>query len=224
VLPVVLHEIQNPERRVEVREIALETFCELSGNMFELEQILPKINGEFKWNVIEQLIKRNSEHSHKFLLEILVKGNEEDQLKAATYLIQIQDLEGLKYYVEWTKKHKQFAERPFGTSPLLSLRILESVPLLIELLKMSYQEDFVQDDFHRLDRVVLDALTSIALQSDKHYLDIKRVIDNFINEYRLVIKNVNFLYVFLEKLEQRYYISKSEKLSINDVIKKLENI
>jgi hypothetical protein len=185
---------------------------------------LPNIKDEFKWKVVEQLIKRNSEHSHKFLLEILANGNEEDQLKAATYLIQIQDLEGLKYYVEWTKKHKQFAERSFGTSPLLSLRILESVVFLIELLKISYQEDFVQDDFHRLDRVVLDALTSIALQSDRHYLEIKKGIENFVDEYRLVIKNVNFLYVFLEKLEQRYYISKSQKLDINEVIRKLEKI
>ena len=224
VVPVVLDEIPNPERRVEVREIALETFCELSGNMFELEQILPKIEDDFKWSVVEQLIKRNSKYPQTFLLDILANGNEEEKLKAAAYLIQIQDLEGLKYYVEWTKKHKQFTERSFGTSPLLSLRTLESVPFLIELLKISYQEDFVQDDFHRLDRLVLDTLAVMALQSDKHYVEIKKVIENFIDQYRLVIKNVNFLYVFLEKLEQRYYISKSEKLSISDVIKKLENI
>jgi hypothetical protein len=223
-LPVILQEIRNPDRSTEVREIALGTFCDLFGNIFELEQILPKIKDDFKWSIVEQLIKRNSKYPQTFLLDILQNGNDDEKFKAAAYLIQIQDLEGLRYYVEWTKKHKQFTERSFGTSPLLSLRTLESVPLLIELLKINYQEDFIQDDFHRLDRVVLDALTSIALQSDKHYLDIKRVIENFIKEYRSVIKNVNFLYVFLEKLEQRFYVSKSERLTVNDVIKKLENI
>jgi hypothetical protein len=224
VIPVVLDEIPNPERSVEVREIALETFCELSGNTFELEQILPKIKDDFKWSVVEKLLKQNSKYPQIFLLDILANGNEEEKLKAAAYLIQIQDLEGLKYYVEWTKKHKQFTERSFVTSPIISLRTLESVPFLIELLKISYQEDFVQDDFYRLDRLILDTLAVIAVQSDKHYVEIKKVIENFIDQYRLVIKNVNFLYVFLEKIEQRYYISKSEKLSISDVIKKLENI
>ena len=224
VLPFILEEIPNTERRMDVRAVALETFCELSGNMSELGQILPKIKDDFKWSVAEELIKRNSKYPQTFLLDILANGNEEEKLKAAAYLIQIQDLEGLKYYVEWTKRHKQYTERSFGTSPLLSLRTLESVPFLIELLKISYQEGFVQDDFYRLDRPVLDTLAEIALQSDKNYVEIKKVIGSFINGYRLVMKNVNFLYVFLDKLEQRYYISKSEKLSISEVIKKLENI
>jgi len=223
-LPVISQEIRNPNRGMEVREVALETFCDLFGSMFELEKILPQIKDDFKWSVVEQLIKLNSNYPQTFLLDILLNGNEDEKFKASAYLIQIQDLEGLKYYVEWTKKHRKFTERSFSTSPLLSLRTLESVPFLIELLKISYQEDFVHDDFHRLDRVVLDALTAISLQSDKHYVEIKRVIENLIDEYRLVIKNVNFLYVFLEKLEQKYYVIKSEKLTINDVIKKLQDI
>lgn len=133
-------------------------------------------------------------------------------------------MQGLKYYVEWIKRHKQLPERSFDRSPLLSLQALESVPYLIEMLGISYQDDFVQSDFQRLDSIVFNTLTAIALQSEQHYTTIKEAIENFIKEYSPVMRNVNFLYSFLERLEQRYYIAKSEKLDINDVTRKLDKI
>ena len=38
------------------------------------------------------------------------------------------------------------------------------------------------------------------------------------------IEGVNFLNSYLEDLEQRYYVTKSEKLDLDEVIKKLEDI
>ena len=91
-----------------------------------------------------------------------------------------------------------------------------------ELLKISFQKEFVESDFHRLDNIIMDTLTAIALQSDQHYSEVKLAIENFINEYSSIIDRVHFLNSFLERLEQRYYIFKSVKLDINDVIKKLK--
>jgi predicted NACHT family NTPase len=224
VLPYALHEISNPDRSDVVRRVALETVCELSETLSDLEQILSQIKDDFKWDVVEQLIKRNSTYPQEFLLEILVNGNEQEKLKSAEYLIELQNLGGLKYYVEWIKRQKQFPERSFDKSSLSSLQIFESMPFLIELLKISYQDDFVQDDFHRLDSVVLDTLSAIALQSDEHYIEIKKAIEKFIKEYSSSIKNINFLHTFLEKLEHRYYVIRSEKLDISDVTKKLKAI
>jgi len=227
VLPYALREMNNAIRNYEVRHVALETICEMSETLSDLEQILPKITDDFKWNVVEQLVKRNSKYAHKFLLDTLSNDNEQEQLRAAEYLIRLQDyacMQGLKYYVEWIKRHKQLPERSFDRSPLLSLQALESVPYLIELLGISYQDDFVQSDFQRLDSIVFNTLTAIALQSDQHYITIKEAIENFIKEYSPIMRNVNFLYSFLERLEQRYYIAKSEKLDINDVTKKLDKI
>jgi predicted NACHT family NTPase len=223
-LSFALHEITNTDRDNQVRSVALDTVCEISETLSDLEQILPKITDDFKWNVVEQLIKHSSKYSHKFLLEILASGNEQEQLKAAKYLIVLQDIEGLKHYVGWIKKHKQVPERPFDKSPISALQVLEAVPFLIELLKISYQNDFVQDVFQRLDNIVLNTLTAIALQSDQHYIEVKQAIENFTNEYSSIIDGVNFLYSFLESLEQRHYVIRSEKLDINDVIEKLEKL
>jgi len=223
-LQFALHEITNTDRDIQVRSVALDTVCEISETLSDLEQILPKITDDFKWNVVEQLVKRNSKYCHKFLLEIFAGGNEQEQMKAAKYLISLQNMEGLKYYVEWIKRNKRVPEGPFDKSPIPSLQVLEALPFLIELLKISYQKDFVENVFHRLYNIVVTTLTSIALQSDQHYIEVKQAIENFISEYSSIIEGVNFLNSFLESLEQRHYVSKSMKLDINDVIKKLEKI
>ena len=221
VLPFVLTEIANKNRNDEVRRISLETFCEMSETLSDLENVLPEIADEFKWSVVRELVKRNNPGAHTFLQKTLTKGKGQDKIKAAEYLIELQHLEGLKYYVEWVRTHKRLPERP---SPLPLLRILESVPLLIKLLKMSYRPDFTQDVFHTLDRIVLDALTTIALESDIHYIKVKEAVEEFVRKYANTIENVNFLNVFLEKLEQKYYANKSQKIDIDDAIAKLKEI
>jgi hypothetical protein len=224
VLPFALKVVTNSGKNTETRRIALETVFEISLSLSELEGILPDIRDDFKWDIIEQLVRRNIKFVNIFLRDILSNSNEEEKIKAARLLIELQDLEGLEYFVEWTKKHKNFLEEDFRTSSILSLRIIESLPFLIELLKINYQDDFVQDDFYRLDRIVLDTLMEIALKSEQNYIEVRKAIEDFIAEYFSTLKNVNFLNIFLEKLIQRYYINKSEKLDINDVIEKLKNI
>ena len=131
----------------------------------------------------------------------------------------------MRFYVDYIKGERKFSRSLFNSSPLTSLKRSEAIPFLIELLELNYQENFEQpDEFHRLDRLVLNSLTVIALESEQNYLDVKRAIENFIDEYLSIYKNVNWLYSFLEQLERQYYVNKSEKFSIDDAIGKLEEI
>jgi len=221
VLPFAVNEIANKNRNDEVRQISLQVYCEMSETLSDLEKVLPKITDDFKWDVVKELVSRNSQFVRTYLKNILMKRNVPSKIKASEYLILLQDLEGLKYYVEWVKRHKQLPDR---SSPLPSLRVLESVPLLIKLLKISYLSDFIQDDFNRLDRIVLDSLTPIALESDNNYVEVKAAITKFISTYSDTIKNLNFLNAFMDNLEHKYYTNKSPKMDINDAVKKLEAI
>ncbi|MCK4604329.1 MAG: hypothetical protein KAU41_06475, partial [Deltaproteobacteria bacterium] len=108
---------------------------------------------------------------------------------------------------------------------LTSLKTSDAIPFLIELLKLNYQEDFEQPNrFERLDRLVLDSLTMIALESDESYLEVKKSVETFIESYSSIYQNVNWLNAFLDQLAQKYYINKSEQYEIEDVIRKLEKI
>ena len=226
-LKFALQEIVNPDREKhdEIRRVALKTVCKLSDSPTELEELLPDITDDFKWEVLDKLIKNNSNPAHEFLLKLFRTAGEPDRFKAAEYLIKLQDLNALAYYVDWIRKKQNFSRSSLHTSPLPALHTIEAVVLLIELLEISYQKNFEQSDhFDRLERIVLNTLTTIALQSDQAYCAIRESIESFIIKFKSVYKNVNWLYSFLEQLEQKYYVNKSEKNNINDVISKLEKI
>ena len=225
VIKYALKEMINQGRDDEVRRIALETICELSENLSELEDVLPNIKDKFKWQVVEKLIKIGSKKAYSFLEGVFKMSDGENKIMASEYLIKLQNLTALRFYVDWIKGERKFSRSLFNSSPLTSLKKSEAIPFLIELLELNYQEDFEQpDEFDRLDRLVLNSLTVIALESKQNYLDVKRAIENFIDEYLSIYKNVNWLYSFLEQLERQYYVNKSEKFSIDDAIGKLEEI
>ena len=215
----------NRDSDEDLRYSALEVICKMSTSLDELEQLLTDVEDKFKWKIIEKLFEKKSKKLKKFLRESLKKSNEEDKLNSSKYLIKLNDLEGLEYYVKWLEKKNSYTiESLIEKSPLIFLEDVKAIPLLINLLEKSYQSDFIQDDFHRLDSDVLDALSNIALKSDNNYINIKNAVENFISKNSKIYKNVNFLNLFLEKLEQKYYINKSEKIDIEEVIKKLEFI
>ena len=225
VIKYALKEMINPGRDDEIRRISLETICELSENLSELEDVLPNIKDKFKWQVVEKLLKTNSRRVYGFLENLFKISDGEDKIMASEYLIKSQNLAALRFYVDYIKGERKFSRSLFNSSPLTSLKKSDAIPFLIELLELNYQEDFEQpDEFDRLDRLVLNSLTVIALESEQNYLDVKRAIENFIDEYRSIYKNVNWLYSFLEQLERQYYVNKSERFSIDDVIVKLEEI
>lgn len=227
VIKYALKEIANIDKdpHDEIRRISLDATCELSEDLSELEETLSKVKDGFKWQVIEELTKNNSQKVRQFLEGLFSKGDKKDRIKATEYLIKYQDLDALRFYVDWMKEKKEFSRSLFDSSPLRSLRIRKAIPLLMELLALSYEEDFKQQDtFDRLDRLVLDSLTVIAFESDENYLEVKKSIEFFIDKYLSVYQNVNWLYAFLDQLEQKYYINKSEQFEIGEVVQKLEEI
>ncbi len=208
-----------------LRNTALEVICKMSTSLDELEQLLTVVKDKFKWRIIEKLFEKKSKKLKKFLKESLKKPDDEDKLNSSKYLIKLNDLEGLEYYVKWLEKKNSYTiESLIEKSPLIFLEDVKAIPLLINLLEKSYQSDFIQDDFHRLDSDVLDALNSIALKSEENYFKVKNAIENFISKNSEIYKNVYFLNLFLEKLEQKFYFTKVEKVDIEEAIKKLEFI
>jgi predicted NACHT family NTPase len=226
-LPFCLSEIIDSERGEDLRGIALETICDLSPTaQSDLEKALEQISDDFKWNVIGKLLENHSKVCHEYLLSLLQTGNDEEKLRSAQQLIKLQDTEGLNYYVDWVKKHRKSP----GTThyhdkhPLVHLQIFEAVPYLTDLLEVCYQPGFKKTGFDYLEHHVLDALTTIALQGSENYQGVRKRLEDFIEQNTGKLRNVNFLNAFIEKLDQKYYMTKSEGMSISDVKAKLETV
>jgi uncharacterized protein (DUF433 family) len=225
VLPFAYQEITNAKADDEIRRIALEAIIKLDKEPTGLENALNDINDVLKWEVVEALIDRNSKLVYDYLRTLLQQGEEDDKIRASEYLIKLQDITALEYYLEYIKKENRFDREMYNKSRLSSLTTASAIPYLIELLKLTYQESFQQpDDFEKLDRLILAAMRSISLESEGNYKQVKQSIENFIKAYINVYDNVNWLYAFLDQLEQQYFINKSQRLTIDDVIKKIEII
>jgi hypothetical protein len=225
VLPFAYKEIADAKTDDEIRRISLESIMKVDKELTGLENALNNINDAFKWNIVEVLVDRSSKRVYDYLRTLLRQGEEDDKIRASEYLIKLQDINALEYYVEYIKKENRFDREMYNKSRLSSLTTESAIPYLIELLKLTYQESFQQpDDFEKLDRLILAALKSISLESEGNYKQVKQSTENFIKAYINVYDNVNWLYSFLDQLEQQYFINKSQKLTIDDVIQKIETI
>jgi hypothetical protein len=226
VLPFAYKEIKNAKADDEIRRISLEAITKVDKELTDLENALNDINDVFKWKVVEALIDRTSVRVFNYLRILFQQGEVEDKIRESEYLIKLQDINALEYYVEWINEKNRFDREMYNSSSLSSLTTASAIPYLIELLKLTYQKTFHQpdDDFDRLDRIVLAAFKSISLESEENYLKVKQAIENFIKKYINLYENVNWLYSFLDQLEQQYFINKSQKLTIDDVIKKIDII
>jgi predicted NACHT family NTPase len=225
VLPFAYKEIKNAATDYEIRHVALEAIIKVDKELTGLEDALNDINDSFKWDVVDKLIDRTSKRIYDYLKILFQKGIVEDKIKASGYLIKLQDINALEYYVEWIKEKNRFDREVYNASPLSSLTTVNAIPYIIELLKLTYQKTFQQQDyFYKIDNLILAAFRSISLESEDNYQIVKQEIEKFIKKYINVYENVNWLFSFLDQLEQQYFINKSQKLTIDDVINKIEKI
>ena len=214
-----LDTIVDKNRYYTTRKLALDTICEMSDTYLELEEILPKIQDEFKWTVVRELMDKNVIFCESYFVNIIDNGNENDQLEAAGYLMELQNVKGLEFYVDWMKEHNKY--QYYGLS-LKTLDNTASIPYLLELLKISYLENLDQDHFYSLHIDVLEAFSNVALHSEDNFIKVKKCIEKFIEDNSTEIKNVNFLYSNLENLEFKFYMGKNENINLDIVIEKLK--
>ncbi len=228
-VPFALFEIVNNKRNNDARNAALNCLYS-SDSLNEIENTVSKIQDEFMWTVIGSLIDHKSKKINKILKNMFAREiNDDKKIKLAINLMEVEDLNGLKFYIEWVKKHKKvpetIVERLQSRSPIESFVSIEAIPDLFQLLEVSYDQAF-QDDIPSLHNTVMKTLSAIGLQTDENYLIVKNELLTFIHRQSKEIKGVNFLHSYLDDLERSYYIQKSSKLSVDqigDFLKKIFN-
>jgi predicted NACHT family NTPase len=224
VLPITLELIADDTISRSVRNTSLETYFTLSKDFSTLVSKLIDIKDLFKYEVINNLFNRNyQKECHDHLLKMVREESEEGKLESYKYLIILQDVEGIKGYLNWMKSKvdtKQIINIEISLQPL---KIVEAVPYLMEILKLSFQDEFKQDEFNRIDSEIRNALLNIALQSPDNYQHVKGEVGKFISSNQH-LKHINFLNVFVEDMESRYYITLQSGRHISEVEKRLEGI
>jgi len=208
---------------ISTRTTVLDYLTDLDNSDDGIENALGKTNDEFKWKIVEKLLNRNNKNIKRYLLGMLEDGGYNDKLMASQYLIEMQEIEGLKYFSNKIKADNEFKLTWFRDhNALKTLIIKEAIPYLLEMLELTYHKGFRQMEYDRLELKIFDSLSNIALQSDDNYHFVKSSLEKFIKEKEQISENIRFINSFLDRLERSFYINKSQDVTIEDALEKLK--
>ncbi|MDG0059151.1 hypothetical protein [Priestia sp. P5] len=222
VIPYALEAISDSTRSFTTRTTALETYLELSQDREVLISKLTNINDDFKWEVIKKIFDNDiGVKCETYLLSVMRESDlEEEQLKSISFLIKLQNIEALKFYVGWIERQVERRNLIKDPVSLANVQVIEALPYLMDLLTLSYTEGFEQDEFNPLDVQIKNALTNIALKSKQYFNEVQTVLEVFIRDNKH-LKFINFLHLFVEDLESKYYIMLQSSKDISEVIQRL---
>lgn len=181
-----------------------------------------------QWRCVEYLFSNEKQEGllTGFLKSILATEAvpNERGLKAAGYLVAMDCLDGLVYYLKYLKSGKtvpfdlDHARRCFSI-----IKNVEGVPLLMDLLQVTLgSEHRSLDYFDRFDPLVLEALLQVAISSEEGLNEVRTSLTTFIKESQL--PNLNYLYTSIARMEEAYYLSRSQSLSIKAVVRSLKSL
>jgi hypothetical protein len=188
-----------------------------------IEKALKKTNDEFKWQIVDKLYEKKNKNLKHYLLTLLENGDDNDKLMSSQYLIEMQEIEGLKYFSNKIKIDNEFNFRWFRDRNALKVLVIkEAVPYLLEMLELTYHKEFRQSGYDKLERKIFDAISNISLQSEENYFYVKLNLEKFIKEKEYINDDIRFIHSFLERLERTFYFNKSQNITLEQVIDKLK--
>ena len=218
VIPYALEQIPNARQDLEVRRAALSAVVELSESLTELEQILTHIKNEFKWEIVQKMVKKNNAFVEKYLETQISRGTPENKLNAAICSMKIKSIKGMKYYIKRTKEENRYLGTFVNRPSISEYNEERHLPYLIQLLEATYQKNFSISDLSIIRNLILDTISKIALSSESGFEMVKMNLGDFIRSHIDRYDNIQFLYSYMESLERKFLINMSQKKQIQDVL------
>ncbi len=224
--PFILDEIINLKRSDYQRRELLDLFFECTKDTESIKTIIDQADSMIRWAILDKLKANNQESFvEDYLLKILEKSDDNEEIgKAAEILVSLQNIQGLKAYVEWINNN---VENDVDTSRVMclnSLKTIEAIPYLIELLELSYIREIKVDRFDRFNSQVLGAFYNIALVSEENFKQVKSSLQEFMNEKSSLHESVKYILHTLERMEEQFYMNNAQSFTINQVKEKLKLI
>lgn len=224
--PFIVKEIINLKYKYYDRNEFLNIFFENTKDIEALKNIIDQGDSNTRWEVVEKLrISNEYTFLEPYLINILNKEATSDEaVLASENLIMMQNIEGLQFYVKWLKTNPKFDSNRRRVHCLQILKTLDALPLLIDLLALSYQTKIAIEPFEDLGSVIINALYNIALISENNFIKVKKALEKFMTENKNIFKDVNYLLHTISRLEQQFYMNKAKVYTIEQVKKKIKLI
>lgn len=224
--PFILDEIINLKRSDYRRRELLDLFFECTKDTESIKTIIDQADSMIRWAILDKLKANNQESFvEDYLLKILENSTDNEDIgKAAEILVSLQNIQGLKAYVKWIKNNVENDVDTCRAMCLNSLKTIEAIPYLIELLELSYIREIKVDRFDRFNSQVLGAFNNIALVSEENFKQVKSSLQQFMIEKSSVHENVKYILHTIERMEVQFYMNDAQSFTIKQVKEKLNLI
>lgn len=222
--PYILKEIINLKREDFQRRDFLDMFFEQTKDTESLKTIIDQVDPFIQWIILEKLKANHQElYVEKYLLEMTKTISNDSAAfgKAASMLVELQNIQGLKLYVNWLKNYLGGNLDESHAKCIVGLNIVEALPFLSEMLELSYVRGNKVDRFDRLNSIILDVFFNIALISEENFNQVRSCLHNFMNEKTSIHPDIKYLLLTIERLESQYFMKYAQSLTIKQVKEKL---
>lgn len=226
----ILRDLKNSNIREHLRGEILELYYKETEDNDSLHAILEEIGeDEFRWKVIDVLIKnpKSKEFLSGYLNKIISTEFEShnSKLSAARFLTHLNDISGFKYISKYIlESGDPNIDYSFRLGSSAALTDPKIIPILFDLLKLAKRPEFKKDRFNNLESYVLDALYYIGIQSEENFVQVKTATDHFIKKYSEEIEHLNFLHFNIRKIEDQFYLKKSQEYSVDDALREYNTL
>ncbi|OMP76270.1 RNA-binding domain-containing protein [[Flexibacter] sp. ATCC 35208] len=202
------------------RHQLLKVYVDLKGDIEKLYFLLDQSDHYFRNSLIEQFLRKESSTIRTYLKEKFVAEKDGlEKLNFSKYLIRLQDLKALKYYVNYLKQANSVPDDSSPVNPLYSLREKRFTWTILNLYEIAQQPQFHSDSFSDLRSICSIALQNIALNNGNFPYVKQRIIlwimaRKLINKFKPMpinlLKDIEFL---LENFDRQFYVTNVVMLS-----------
>lgn len=218
--PYILKKLeQSTEDEYKFSEILKVWFSKTNKTDRLKEFILNVSASELKWKAI--LLMEEVGRETGFINEILRQiinnpiKTKENRIYAANHLMKQNDMYGLTYIAN------QIFENPdpkfnfrINLGSIAGIKDVQAVDTLMQLLVIANRPEFKRELFNDLEERVLLGLRNIGIQSTQNFITVKTAIEEFIEEYKHLFPDVNFLYYSIVNMEEQLKIKYIQTFSI----------
>lgn len=208
------------------RSDILKLFLKLGGNLVDLKDLLIE-ESDLKSYLIEEFIKTESSFIKGFLKREFAKENDEiKKLSLSKYLIRLQDVSGLKFYVNYIKYKKRVPDDSSPANPLFSIYKAKFTYQVLEMIKLSQNPVIIHDDFRDLRSISFNCLRNLVVYQG-NYKKVKRMIALWLLKQRVIsIFNrgqtptiiLNTLKLYMEGIDQQFNVNNSKVFKLDEAI------
>jgi hypothetical protein len=183
--------------------------------------------------LIKILIDKENKHILSYLLSEFKKASTpEEKLEISKFLIQLQNIKGLRFYISFVKDKKYVPDYSSSENIFRKLNVLSALPFVLGFYSLGYDETIKQDNFINIKDICSTAIHSISLHEDNFkiaklifrchcYLLKLKAWFGLVKKPKEILNNLNF---YFENIEQQYYVSKSIDITLEEAINKYRSI